>query len=262
MLVLASLTIITLDYRGEARRIITSVQNGARDGLSPLQHLVADVLHPVGNFFSGMVNYGGVVGENSRLETEVGQLRRQLLEQQAASQQLNELLQQQHLPWLGGIETVPAQVINGPTSNFQVTIEIDKGTGDGVGVGLPVVSGAGLVGQVIAAGASTATVQLLTDTRSRVGVRLPAGAIGVAAGQGYGEQLQLQDVLVSAPALKGQVAYTSGLSGAAYPSGIPVGTVTSVSSGAGSLTKQITLAPLANLATLQYVTVLQWLPPA
>jgi cell shape-determining protein MreC len=56
--------------------------------------------------------------------------------------------------------------------------------------------------------------------------------------------------------------FTSGLDLAAYPSGIPVGTVSSVHHTGGSLTSQVLVTPLVNLLVLQYVAVLQWFPPA
>ena len=49
---------------------------------------------------------------------------------------------------------------------------------------------------------------------------------------------------------------------AAYPSGIPVGTVASVRHAGGSLTTQVLVTPLVNFSDLQYVAVLQWLSPA
>ena len=85
ILLLASITVITVAYKGEARHVIGSVRNGAADvGGSPLQRAVASVLHPVGNFFAGMADYGGALGENQRLQLEVGQLRRQLIESEQA----------------------------------------------------------------------------------------------------------------------------------------------------------------------------------
>ena len=80
ILLLASITVITVAYKGEARRAIGSVRDGAADVVAPLQRGVAAVLHPIGNLFAGMAGYGGALGENQRLQLEVGQLRRQLIE--------------------------------------------------------------------------------------------------------------------------------------------------------------------------------------
>ncbi len=262
ILLLASITVITVAYKGEARHVIGSVRNGAADVVSPLQRAVASVLHPVGNFFAGMADYGGALSENQRLQLEVGQLRRQLIESEQAQAQLDQLRAEQNLPFADGIPEVLAQVISSPSSNFDVTVEIDRGTSDGVGVGMPVVSGVGLVGSVISAGASTAEVQVVTDPRSDVGVRFGSGNVALAQGQGETDPLQLQDVSETAFTYRGAPVVTSGLDVAAYPSGIPVGTVSSVRHPGGSLTSDVLVTPLVNLSALQYVAVLQWLSPA
>ena len=262
ILLLASITVVTVAYKGEARHVIDSVRNRAGDVVAPVQRVIAAVLHPVGNLFAGMVDYGGALGENQRLQVEVGDLRRQLLESQQAQQQLQQLDSEQRLPFVAGIPEVLAEVISTPTSNFDLTVELDRGTSDGVGVGMPVVSGAGLVGSVISAGADTAVVQLISDPRSDVGVRFGVGNVAVAQGQGSGSPLQLQDVSETSSTRRGALVVTSGLDVAAYPSGIPVGTVSSVRHSGGSLTSQVLVSPLVNVSVLQYVAVLQWLPPA
>jgi rod shape-determining protein MreC len=262
ILLLASITVITVAYKGEARRAVGSVRNGVADVLSPVQRGIAAALHPVGNLFAGVVDYGGALSENQRLQLEVGRLRRQLIESQQAQQQLDQLRAEQNIPFADGIPEVLAQVISSPSSNFELTIEIDRGTSNGVGVGMPVVSGIGLVGSVISAGTHTAVVQLLTDQGSAVGVRFGTGDVAVAQGQGGGAPLQLEDVSETSATHRGAPVVTSGLDVAAYPSGIPVGTVSSVRHPGGSLTSQVLVTPLVNLSVLQYVAVLQWLSPA
>ena len=262
ILLLASITAITLAYRGEARHVVNSARNGVGDVLSPVQRGIAAVLRPVGNLFAGVANYGGALSDNRRLQLEVGQLRSQLIQAGQAQEQLDQLLSDQHLPFAQGIPKVLAQVISSPASNFDQTIEIDRGTSDGVGTGMPVVSGAGLIGTVISAGRSSAVVQLLTDPRSDVGVRFGAGNVALAQGQGEGDALQLQYVSETSVTRRGADVVTSGLETAAYPAGIPVGTVSSVRHTGGSLTSQVLVTPLVNLSVLQYVAVLQWLSPA
>jgi len=61
---------------------------------------------------------------------------------------------------------------------------------------------------------------------------------------------------------RGAPVVTSGLDTAAYPSGIPVGTVSFVRHSGGSLTSEVLVTPLVNFSVLQYVAVLQWLSPA
>ena len=262
ILLLASITVITIAYKGEARHAVASVRNGAGDVVAPVQRGIAAVLHPVGNLFAGIVDYGGALSENQRLQLEVGQLRRRLIEDQQAGEQLNQLRSEESLPFADGIPEVLGQVISLPSSNFDLTIEINRGTSNGVGAGMPVVSGVGLVGSVIAAGQHTAVVQLLTDPRSDVGVRFGPGNVAVAQGQGEGNPLLLQGVSETSVTRRGALVVTSGLDVAAYPSDIPVGTVSSVRHAGGSLTSEVLVTPLVNLSVLQYVAVLQWFSPA
>ena len=262
MLILASATIITINYRGDARSTISALRNTARDVVSPLQRLISDILHPVGDFFSGAVNYGGAENENRVLREENARLRRQVAESGVATQQLSQLLTQLHLPFVENLRAVQAQVINQSPSNFDQEIEIDQGTSDGVGTGMPVVAGAGLAGSIVSASAHTAMVELVTDPRSGVGVRFGNNQFAVAAGQGPGDPLALQFVQSGEVVHKGEVVTTSGLLGGAYPADLPVGTVSSVQKTPGAYTVGASVTPFVDFGDLQYVTVLQWLPPA
>ncbi|MGO9195851.1 MAG: rod shape-determining protein MreC [Acidimicrobiales bacterium] len=265
ILVLASITAITLDYRGPASHALGSVRNGARDAVSPVQRVLSDVFRPIGDFFSGALNYAAVENENAHLRNQVGGLRRLDLENADAERQLEQLTTVEHLPYLRNLTTVIGDVISEPPagSNFYPTIEIDRGTADGVGVGMPVVAGAGLVGEVLDAGRTTSVIRLITDARSQVGVRFADGTIAIATGQGMGDPLTLGQVTASGPLpRKGQLLVTSGLQGAAFPAGIPVGTVSEVKSARGSLTFPVSMVPVARLSGLQYVAVVQWLPAA
>ncbi len=263
ILVLASITLVTLDYRGPVSRDLGSVRNSARDAVSPVQRVLSDIFRPIGNLLSGAVNYDAAVNDNVRLRNEVGELRRLALENESAEQQLQQMLTVERLPYLQNSQSVIADVISGPPggSNFELTLEIDRGTADGVGVGMPVVAGAGLVGEVITAGKTTSVVRLITDPRSDVGVRFANGTIAIATGQGLGHPLALEQVSASAPVpRKGQLLVTSGLQGAAFPAGIPVGTVSSVKTTGGTFTFPVTMNPVAPLSGLQFVAVVQWLP--
>jgi rod shape-determining protein MreC len=263
LLVLASITIITLDYRGDAHGAIASLKNGASDAFHPVQSGVDAVTHPIGSFLAGAVNGGQLEQENAKLRTEVGQLQRQTLAEQATQNALKSIVELNHLPFTGSIPTVAATVINLNPSNFEATVELNKGTADGVDVGMPVVAGAGLVGQVIATSSSTCTVRLITDGSGAgqgVGVRYGPSStdIALAQGAGIGKPLVISDVTPGAALHKGEILTTSGLQNAAYPQLIPVARVTGVSSTPSSTEESVTAVPVADLTQLDYVEVLQW----
>lgn len=259
LLMLASVTIITLDYRGSGA--VTAIKTHAQDVLAPVQSAVSGALRPIGSFFEGAVSYGSLQAENANLRAENAKLRGPYLRASAEERQTRQLLSQAHLPFAPAIPTVAAEVVGPGPSNFEDTVEISKGTSAGARVGEPVVTGAGLVGRVVAASSDRATVMVVSDPTSHVGVRFgPHGDLGIVNGQDAGQPLGVDMVPLAAQLSRGEVMTTSGVNQSIYPGGIPVGTVASNSAPAGALQRQVTLHPVANLGQLDLVSVLKWLP--
>jgi rod shape-determining protein MreC len=262
MLVLASITVLTLDYHGEVSRGITHVRNGIRDALSPLQRGVASALHPLGDVVDGAFHYGALQSENETLQNELGELQQRENATDFAARQANDVLALARVPFVASLALTPAEVISAPTSNFEYTLEIDRGTGSGVGPRMPVVAPRGLAGTVVSAGASTAVVRLITDKASHVAVTFGTGSAagsGIANGEGFGEPISIGEVAGASPKA-GEIAYTSGTDGGAYPSGIPVAVVASVKVAAGGLIESVNAKPLVDLRSLGFVDVCEWLP--
>lgn len=102
---------------------------------------------------------------------------------------------------------------------------LDAGTGNGVRIGQPVIDAGGLMGQVIAATPTTATVLLITDPDhavpavvARSGVRL------MVYGGGRTDVLRAAYVPLSADVRAGDVLLTSGMGGR-FPPGFTIGTM-------------------------------------
>ena len=176
ILVLISITIITLDARGGLNSFTSGLKSVASDAFSPIRSGVDGIVRPIGSFLAGSVHYGAVREQNQKLQAEIGSLRQQMLEQQNAAQalrQLEALSVLNNLPTVQGLQQVKTEVINFNTSDFAATVEIGVGRDQGVAVGMPVMGSGGatggLIGQVVFASKSTATVRLLTDGRSTVG---------------------------------------------------------------------------------------------
>ncbi len=264
LLVLASVTIITLDYRGGGHSAITGIKRVAHDAFSPVQHGVDAVVRPIGSFFAGAVNYGSVEQQNARLRNELGQYQRQALESQAERQEIATLTQLDHLPWVGCIPVLPAEVVALNPSDFVATLQLNVGTAAGAAVGMPVVGGSGLVGQIIEAWSDGSTVRLVTDPDSVVGVRLGAADHPMYAevqGSGIGKSLALNFVPPETPGLhKNETLFTSGLAAASFPPNIPVAKIKSFSSTPSSTQEAISAQPLSDLSSLQYVDVMEWEP--
>jgi rod shape-determining protein MreC len=142
---------------------------------------------------------------------------------------------------------------------LQFTIEIDKGSGDGIARNMPVVSGGALIGKIVRVTSSRSTVRLLSDPSLSVGVRLSrTGDLGVATGDG--DDLAMSLVEPTTELKKGDSAVTSGLQQSEYPPDIPVGTVRSTKRDNAGLAQAVQLRTVVNLRRLSFVRVLQWSP--
>ena len=260
LLVLASVTIITLDARGGFHRITSGMRSAASDAFAPVRSGVEDIIEPIGSFLAGSVHYGAVRQQNQKLQAEIGQLRQRQLSNQDDVQALQQLSALLNLPFVGNLQTVPAEVTDYGTSDFAATIDISVGRDEGVQLNMPVVASGGLVGQVVQANHSTSTVRLITDGQSAVGVRYgqSPGSLAVLQGQGAGKPMTAALVPANTPLAHGDVFFTSGLQGAIYPSGIPVAQVAAAKNGLTTSQESVNLQPVADLAHLRYVAVLLW----
>ncbi|MHB8681800.1 MAG: rod shape-determining protein MreC [Acidimicrobiales bacterium] len=269
LLILASVTIITLDYRGDAHGAISGLKRVAHDAFAPVQSAVDAVVRPIGSFFSGAVHAGSLEQQNAKLRAEIGVLQRQALAKGADTTTLRTLQQLEHLPWaaalpqVSSIPTVAAEVVALNPSEFAATVQLDVGRARGVDVGMPVVGGAGLVGQVVDVWSSGCTVRLVTDVRSAVGARYgdPPG-YALVQGDGIGRALAVQYVAPETALHTGEVLTTSGLQNALFPPGIPIARITSFSSTPSSTQESVSAQPVVDLSALQYVDVLLWEPPS
>ncbi|MCL2395930.1 MAG: rod shape-determining protein MreC [Acidimicrobiaceae bacterium] len=268
VLVLVSVTLITLDQRGGGKAI-TTLRDDAHTVTSPIQGAIHDALRPVGNFLTGAANYGTLEKENERLRQQVANMQNQSLAASAEQAEAQRVLAQAHLPFVGSIPTITAQVVNSDASNFESSVTIDKGTSDGVALGQPVVATGGLVGTIVGVTRHSAVLRLLTDPNFVVGVQL-GPVVGSAKGTGIGGPMQVTFDQPIQPALsgtqpkfslaKGNVVVTSGLQGEAFPSGIPVARVASVAHSPNAPAPTVTLTPVVNVSELDIVSVEIWSP--
>jgi len=262
ILVLVSVSIITVAQRGGVgSRATSGLRSVANDIFDPIQRGVDDLIRPIGDAFAGAVHYGALAQENAQLQRTIANLRLKVLSGESVREQLRQITALEHLAYLGSLPTVTAQTVAIGPSNFAATITIDKGRSDGVAVGMPVVGAGGLVGQVVLSYSHQATVRLVTDGQSKVGVEFgnPAN-LALAVGQGIDNPLVVDYVVPGTPVVKHELLATNGLAGGEYPPGIPVATVASSSTATGAGQISITARPVADLDQLAYVDVVLWLP--
>lgn len=260
VLLLASITLVTIGLRDVP--VIRDARESVGSVVDPVEGAIETVTGPFRNAWLGLTDYEDIESENERLRRELAEAEAREVRGADAERELAELSRALDLPYVGDIPTVAARVVSGPRSNFSHAIEINKGTDDGLDVGMPVVAGDGLVGHVSRASRSTATVVLLTDPDYRIGVRLAdSGQLGTARGRGWGEPLVVDTGIDPETEVgEGVGLVTSGVDRSAYPAGIPVGEVSSTRAGSGGLSLELLVEPLVDVDRLSYVSVLLWTP--
>jgi rod shape-determining protein MreC len=263
LLILTSVAVLTLDFRDAG--IVRSARNTAGAVFAPLKGVGETISEPFTNAWNGITDYGDVQAENAELRERIAELEGEQVLNEEAARQLEELAAQLELEWIGAIPPLRARVVSGAASNFEETIDIGKGSNDGIQVGMPVVNGAGLVGKVVQVTANRSTVLLLTDPDFAVGIRLPSGITGTARGQGQGKDLvvdtRLEPDSEDIPK-RGTAMVTSGIDNSAFPADIPVGRVEDSEEAGDGLTLDLIVRPMADTERLAFVTVLLWTPGA
>jgi rod shape-determining protein MreC len=239
----------------------TGARGAAKAALAPLEQGMMQVASGFDRLTSALGDISTLRSENRRLESENLALRRQVAELSAAGQDNLALRQALDFQRTFGHQMVAAQVIGRGPDGFSRTLEIDRGSDDGVRVGMVVAGGAGLVGRVRETGPHMAIVQTLADPQSRVNVFLSkSGLQGTVVGGTDALQVQIQHHLGTV-ASNGEWVVTSGVGGG-YPRGLVVGEVASVSHRDSSTTDQALVIWSSDAASISLVLVVTDFTPA
>jgi len=190
--------------------------------------------------------------ENEQLKT------RQL--QAAATARENDQLRalfdwKKQVPW----QLELAQVVMRDPANWWRTVQIDRGTRDGLRENLPVLTSDGLVGRISSVRLASAQVVLIGDPNCRVSALVENAThdIGVlnASGPLDPSLVELSYLTSGANLQAGQNVVTSGLGGI-FPKGIPIGKVVDSQSIEFGLATEARVKLNANPGALEQVWVL------
>jgi len=197
----------------------------------------------------------GLEDENRRLRKQNADLTEQLNRYREGS--LEAMRLQKLLDLREGIppRTVAARVIDRNRSSLFKTLLINKGTADGLRVGLAVLSDQGVVGRIIETSWHASRVLLLIDGNSNIdGLIQRSRAQGILQGAGSAG-CSLKYISRAEEVLAGDVVISSGLSGV-LPKGLLLGVVTGASRKEGGLFQKIDVAPAVDFEKLEEVLAL------
>ncbi len=217
--------------------------------------------------------------ERDRLREENARLRKQVADTQTDGQLAAELqaelgyVRSDAFPDLGSYTPRSALVIVRSPALFSQKVLLDQGTGAGIQVGDPVVSGvatkdytgAALVGRVTAVSHDTADVTLISDPAMAVSASVAGqqGADGVLQPNAGDASTQVLDFVGKQyTVLPGNLVVTSGFSDSQlglasfFPRGIMIGVVSTVSQSDTETYKSIQVTPWVDLRSFRTALVL------
>ncbi len=264
-LVAVSLILLTAYFGESPSSPLHTIQRGIVAVFSPVQQGASTVLSPfrdIASFFSDTFKAKSEVGQ---LRTQVDKLRSELAQAQYAASQNTQLRAQVRLDNSNGIASykpVAANVYSRDPTLWYATVEVDKGSADGVRVNDPVIGDGALVGQITIVGSSYSVVTLITDHTIAVAAQVQdtSGDSGVLqSAVGNPDQLVLQYLPRNASVQTGQLVTTVGFKSGPlqdlFPPGIPIGQVSNVGNDLAN-NGQVAVTPAADLRHLDVVQIL------
>jgi rod shape-determining protein MreC len=266
LLVVVSLILLTAYFGESPSSPLHSVQRGIVEVLSPIQEGASKALKPVRDIAGWFSDTFRAKSQRDQLRREVNTLRAQLAHAQQQAIQNAQLQREVGLDNSIGISSyrpAGAHVISRDPTLWYATIEVDKGSADGVRVDDPVVGDGALVGKVSTVAPTVSVVTLITDHSYAVTAQVQdqQGDSGVLVpAVGNPNQLLLQYLPPHAPISVGQQVVTAGFKSgpldSLYPAGIPIGQVSNANQNELINNRQVQVTPAADLRHLDAVQIL------
>ncbi|MEV7428515.1 rod shape-determining protein MreC [Nocardioides sp. NPDC092400] len=260
-LLLACLTLITLDSQAGERSPVEPVRRALGEVFGPVEVGAAAVVGPFAAVPSWFRTHGDLREEIGDLEAENARLRTEV---NTADYDRNRLTEYDGLTAAAedlGYSLVPARVVGlAPAQSFSSTVTIDAGSVSGLRPDMTVMNNDGLVGRVIRVTRTTATVLLIVDADSvvggRVGSSMELGSVKGRGQLGSTGRLDLELIDEANVPRKDDAVVTWGSEGGApYVSGVPIGRVTAVYSSLRETAQRAVVDPYVDFSSLDLVGV-------
>ena len=255
VIILIAVNIIILSVNSQDRTPSTRIGQFALFFIAPFQEFASNGIHLAQNIWR---NYFNLVDVSQKNDSLVKVLK-------AANEKNNSLreLELSHFRLQGLLEFIPhlkrqvaaAAVVGKDPSPWLKTVVIDKGTDEGVQMGMPVVTPDGIAGLVIDASTGYAKVLLITDQNSAVDALTQSSrARGIVKGVSSGK-LRLDYVLRRHDIVEGDIIISSGLDGV-FPKGLRVGYVHEVIKPNSGIFQEVSVTPYVDFEKLEEVLVI------
>jgi len=250
LITLVVLALLLADLRFNSLRYARSVMEVA---VAPI-FWVADIPSRLADWNEEhLVSRSNLLEQNERLRRENLVLQgrsHQMASLQAENVRLRALLNSSALL---RDDVLVAELIGVSPDPVRHQLVLNKGEGDAVFVGQPLIDADGLLGQIVEVSPITSRALLITDATHSIPVQVNRNGVrAIAEGTGSLTLLEIRHVSATTDIREGDLLVTSGLGGR-FPVGYPVAVVNEIVRDPGEAFARITATPSAALERSRHV---------
>lgn len=228
------------------------VQQMIMQGMGPVQSGASKMMGSLQVFAGDYLALWNIRDDNKQLRLKIADYQQQLDQLREAYARNRYLENELAFKKVENFPSLTARVIGKDPSFWFQTLIVDRGKTDGVIEGMVARTSLGVVGQIIQVSDNYSKILLTNAPSSAIDAMIQKnrvrGILKGAADKGY----VLYYVLKNAEVEVGDRVVTAGVGGV-FPSGIPLGTVSAVSSKRRGMFQEIEVAPIVDFGQLEMV---------
>jgi rod shape-determining protein MreC len=249
---------MVLDHRGG---YMEQTRSWLQTAMNPL-YAAVDLPFQIWDWMTGSVSdRSRLQTENSRLTNELRDARVRLLRFDALTEENRRLRAIRNASQGIGERTLIAEIIRIDVDAYRHRARINKGSGDGVFKGQPILDAFGIVGQVTEVDGVSSEIIMISDNEHAIPIQVNRNGIrSIAVGTGEINRLTLPFMTVESDVKAGDLLVSSGLDGI-FPAGYPVATISRVERNSAETFAVVEAKPLAQLDRSREVLLL-WFDPS
>lgn len=221
-------------------------------GMGPVQGVASKMMGSLQVFAGDYLALWHIRDDNKQLRLKIADYQQQLDQLREAYARNRYLENELAFKKVENFPSLTARVVGKDPSFWFQTLIVDRGKTDGVSEGMVARTSLGVVGQIIQVSDNYSKILLINAPSSAIDAMIQKnrvrGILKGAADKGY----VLSYVLKNAEVEVGDRVVTAGVGGV-FPSGIPLGTVSAVSSKRRGMFQEIEVAPIVDFGQLEMV---------
>ena len=254
--VFASILVATLSVMG----ITDPIKNAVNVISVPFRYVGVKIKDSFDGFGKYFTTVEQLDEENKLLREEIEELKSQLADSNAIKEENDRFRDYLEIKnTYRDLKLLEALIVGSESDNYMTVITLNKGSRDGVKLGMPIIVKEGLVGSVCELGDNWCRVRTLPESSSSVGAYISrSGEIGIVEGDISLKETGtcfLNYLSADADIEVGDAVYTSGI-GSVYPRDMLIGQVVSIETNEYLRTKTATVSLSVDFEELKYVLII------